>query len=217
MSVPLLTAGLVILSLIVAGQYLLARRAKRTEAELRQEIREARRRAEGLRSLLEYAPFEVLLKDSKGRYVEVSRSWQEYYGITNEEAAGKTPQELFGDDFGDRLSARDRRALSGGRAIETDDAVPHPDGTTHLFHTTTFPIPGEHEKVAGLGMISTDITERKRTEQALRESEEQLRTITDNLPVLIVRWDREQRYRFANKPAEQWYGHDIRSVRRESP
>ncbi len=194
------------LSLIAAGQYLLARRKKRIERDLRAELHKARGRAEGFQSLLEYAPFEILLKDSEGRYAEVSRSWQEYYGITNEEAAGKTPQEVFGGDFGTSLSARDQRALNEGCPIETEDEVPHPDGTTHLFHTITFLIAGKDGKPAGLGMISADVTERKRTEQALRESEEQLRTITDNLPVLIVRWDREQKYRFANRSAEQWYG-----------
>lgn len=212
MSAPLLITGLIILLLIVAGQYLLASRSKRIEGALREEIRQAKARADGFQTIMEHAPFEILLKDSEGRYVEVSRSWQEYYGVTNEEAARKTPQELFGDDFGDRLSARDRRALSDGRAIETEDEVPHPDGTTHLFHTTTFPIPGEDGRASGLGMISADVTKRKQTEQALRESEEQLRTITDNLPVLIVRWDRELRYRFANKFAEQWSGRPVSGI-----
>jgi PAS domain S-box-containing protein len=46
----------------------------------------------------------------------------------------------------------------------------------------------------------------KRTEEALRRSEEQLRLITDSLPVLISYIDSEQCYRFVNKAYENWYG-----------
>jgi diguanylate cyclase (GGDEF)-like protein/PAS domain S-box-containing protein len=42
--------------------------------------------------------------------------------------------------------------------------------------------------------------------EALAEGEARLRTITDNLPVLISYVDREQRYRFANQPYFEWFG-----------
>jgi diguanylate cyclase (GGDEF)-like protein/PAS domain S-box-containing protein len=42
--------------------------------------------------------------------------------------------------------------------------------------------------------------------QRLRESEEQLRQVTDSLPVLISRWDLEQRFRFANRAYRDWLG-----------
>lgn len=45
----------------------------------------------------------------------------------------------------------------------------------------------------------------KRAEDALRRSEEQLRLITDSLPVLICYVDSEQCYRFINKAYESWY------------
>lgn len=206
MSFPLLIAGLVALSLIAAGQFLLARRAKRIERDLREEIHKARLRAEAFQNLMEHAPFEVILKDSEGRYVEVSRSWQEYYGMSGEDAAGKTPREIFGGDFGTGLSARDQRALNEGRPIETEDEAPHSDGTTHLFHTITFPIPGEDGQPASLGMISTDITERKVTERALRETEKRFRAVLDNAPVTIVLKDANERYLLVNRAWENRFG-----------
>lgn len=56
-----------------------------------------------------------------------------------------------------------------------------------------------------------DITERRRVDaelehaaDLLRDSEEQLRQVTDSLPVLISRWDSEQRFCFANRAYQDW-------------
>ena len=53
----------------------------------------------------------------------------------------------------------------------------------------------------GGGYVNTylDITEHKRTEEALRESEQSIRLYTDNVPVLIAYLDKERRYLFVNK------------------
>ena len=51
-----------------------------------------------------------------------------------------------------------------------------------------------------------DVTEQIRAQDALRDSERQLRLVTDALPVLITYVDSEQRYRFVNETAEKWYG-----------
>lgn len=60
---------------------------------------------------------------------------------------------------------------------------------------------------AGAVITHSDITDRKRSEQALRSSEERLRLLTDALPVLISYVDENQRYRFSNKGYEHWFGH----------
>lgn len=54
--------------------------------------------------------------------------------------------------------------------------------------------------------LKKEINERKQIEKALRQSEAQLRLITNNLPVLIAYVDSRQRYLFNNQAYEQWLG-----------
>jgi PAS domain S-box-containing protein len=84
-------------------------------------------------------------------------------------------------------------------------------GTPHVFQRIrndgsvvemrVNPLPG-----GGYVASFSDITEHKRTEQALRESESNIRVYTDNVPVLIAYVDRDLVYRFVNKAYEHALG-----------
>ena len=54
--------------------------------------------------------------------------------------------------------------------------------------------------------LQQEIRDRQQAEAALRQSEEQLRLITDALPVFISYIDAQQRYRFNNQAYEAWFG-----------
>lgn len=66
----------------------------------------------------------------------------------------------------------------------------------------------------GIGAVIAlkDMTELRESARRLEESERNLRTITDNLPVLIAYIDREERYRFVNATYEKWYGVPVADI-----
>jgi len=66
----------------------------------------------------------------------------------------------------------------------------------------------EDRRTADDGYVGlwSDVTELKQAEGALQSRLEELRLITDNVPILIVRVDAEQRFRFVNRIAANWYG-----------
>jgi PAS domain S-box-containing protein len=72
----------------------------------------------------------------------------------------------------------------------------------------------------GIVVTASDVTERVRAAEALRDSERRIRIVTDNVPVLIAYVDKNKRYRFTNRayqatmrtPAADTEGHHIREI-----
>ncbi|MBC7503191.1 MAG: PAS domain-containing protein [Herminiimonas sp.] len=80
------------------------------------------------------------------------------------------------------------------------------DDVLHFFQVTYVPDWSEKRAVIGFYAMTIDVTVTK--ESAIRQaaSERRLRTITDNLPVLISYIDNEQRVRFSNATMNGWLG-----------
>ena len=61
--------------------------------------------------------------------------------------------------------------------------------------------------------LQAEIAVRQRAEAALRESEYQLRLVTDNVPVVIVYVDKHLHYRFVNRTFATWFGLSAEEVK----
>ena len=64
--------------------------------------------------------------------------------------------------------------------------VLRPDGAERWIHDRAFPIPDASGKIIGIAGVADDITERKRTEEALRRSEHHLATFFEQAPIGLV-------------------------------
>jgi PAS domain S-box-containing protein len=79
------------------------------------------------------------------------------------------------------------------------------DGSYYWVDTTIIPFLNEHGKPYQYVAIRSDITERKLSQQRIIESEQFIKTITDNLPALIAYWSADLHCLFANKPYMEWF------------
>lgn len=79
-----------------------------------------------------------------------------------------------------------------------------PDGRSWWLAST--PVRDASGQMEGVVHVATDVTQKAATETALRESEERLRLLVDNMPVLIHAHDAQGRYIFWNREAERVLG-----------
>jgi PAS domain S-box-containing protein len=106
-------------------------------------------------------------------------------------------QLIHPEDLG-RVSEVTRRALEGAGRYEVECRIVRPDGSVRWLYNNAVVLREDGKPVRMLG-ASLDITDRKRAETALRASEEQLRFVTDVVPVMLMRCDAEERFVFANR------------------
>jgi PAS domain S-box-containing protein len=126
-----------------------------------------------LRSVLDHASTVVFVKDVDGRYMLINKRYEDLFGVTNKEINGKTDFDIFPDEVAERFQEKDRKALAIGGPIEEEEVVPHPDGP-HTYLSVKFPIfDSDGVAIATCG-VATDISERKRAEDAVKAARDQL-------------------------------------------
>jgi diguanylate cyclase (GGDEF)-like protein/PAS domain S-box-containing protein len=109
------------------------------------------------------------VQDPDGRITYANHAACELVGRPPEEVIGRMPAELFDPATVERWGAQNAELLRTGQAIEIEDGWGE---RVHLTHKTpVFDAGGRPGAVSGL---STDISERKRAEEALRRSQERL-------------------------------------------
>ncbi|MEO3429974.1 PAS-domain containing protein [Pelagibius sp. CAU 1746] len=124
-----------------------------------------------LAAIFEYSPVDICLKDAQGRYVQVSKRFEEVYGVTNAEIKGKLPIDVGVDPgWAEKVTEADNIVLSTGKPLAYEETIPLRQGVVEGF-TVKFPLIGAGGELQGIGTICTDITERKEAERALARSE----------------------------------------------
>ena len=143
-----------------------------TDVTTRKQAEEALRESEArFKAVVENSPNRIYLKDLDGRYMLVNKIYGETMGMSAEEAIGKTASDWAGERWAKTYAAHDREVIEGGEAVTREMDVPMADGSVQTHIATKFPVFGADGRVAAVGGIGVDITERKRAEEEARERE----------------------------------------------
>jgi PAS domain S-box-containing protein len=121
-----------------------------------------------LQAFTNHSPALMYLKDREGRYRFLNDRFLQRLGLRREQAIGHTDAEILGRDQARTFSAQDAEVLARGLPVQYEDSVEHVDGKRFSV-VSKFPVFDASGAVVGVGGVATDITERRRAEQALRE------------------------------------------------
>jgi PAS domain S-box-containing protein len=127
-----------------------------------------------LSDLIESTGAVVFVKDIDGRYELVNRQWERVTGLRREDVLGHLDSEVFPQSVVMGFRENDLRVLREGQAIEAEEVL-ETDAETRVFLSTKFPVRHADGRIRGSCGMATEITDRRRMESALRESEAQLR------------------------------------------
>ena len=144
-----------------------------------------------LQALITAMPDIVIFKDVQGRYLVVNKAVEESTGRTREELLGKTNDEVLPPEIAVLCNKSDSEALGSPKPVQSEEYAPAQDGRKTFLDTIKAPIHDAHGALVGLVTVSRDITERKRMEEKLKESEKQYRTLFESSPDAIFIGDPE--------------------------
>jgi PAS domain S-box-containing protein len=163
----------------------LTREIDALEAELpnsqtRRHIADVRRRIETLyqtlrenrqllETVLENSAANIYAKRRDGRYMYLNHEMEITHDVTREQALGRTDFELFPREMAEQNRTNDLAAMSTGKLRQVEERVIGPSGE-RLFLAKKVPLLSASGEVEGMCGISTDITDLRRTELALREA-----------------------------------------------
>jgi diguanylate cyclase (GGDEF)-like protein/PAS domain S-box-containing protein len=162
-----------------------------TERKLAEE--ELRRHKELLQLFIQHAPVALAMFDSEMRYLAVSKLWAQDHDLDAEQIIGRSHYDV-NPDVPDRWRETHRRGLAGERQVVEEDRYERFDGKVEWIRWQIMPWQAADGSIGGIVMFYEDITERKLTEAAVRESKELLQLFIDKAPAALAMFDREMRY-----------------------
>lgn len=103
-----------------------------------------------------------------------------------------------------RMNAAMEITLRTGSPYEIELELVRPDGTHRWINARAEAVHGSGGRIAGARGTAQDITERKRAEEALRESEELYRSLVENIDFGVNLIDKDFRIRMSNAAVGKW-------------
>ncbi|MBA7610674.1 hypothetical protein ES703_17886 [subsurface metagenome] len=174
------------------------------EVERKDDKEKIKASEERYKLLFENSGSAIIYIDTEGKYVLLNKRSANHLGGEPGDIIGKSLYDIL-PEVADFHMKRLSGIIKKGEGDIFEDSIELPGGK-RWFSSNIQPVIDERGDVRGVQIISTDITERKRAEEALRESEERYRELADSITDIFFAMDRDLKYTYWNKASEKLTG-----------
>jgi PAS domain S-box-containing protein len=158
------------------------------------------------KNFMEYSPIFIFFKDENIRAKRLSRNFEKMLGKPMDEMLGKTMNELFPSELAKKMVDDDKRILKEGKEITVEEKL-----NGRFYSTIKFPIiiDGKPSYLAG---YTIDITDRRQSEEALKQSETRFKQISENFGEWIWEVDKDGLYTYSSPVVKDILGFEPEEI-----
>jgi PAS domain S-box-containing protein len=145
---------------------------------------------EYLEDILNNANMPIYLKDDKYKYIFINRQFESTAHLSFEQVEGKDDFAIFSEPVAQLFRSQDEEVVVRRTLVEFEETISLPDGE-QTFITAKFPLFDKEGKIQAIGGVCTDITARKKAEEALLQAHNELeRRVAERTDQLNQRTER---------------------------
>ncbi|WP_377478459.1 MAG: PAS domain S-box protein [Microcoleus anatoxicus] len=166
------------------------------ELELKLALEQTERSEQLLRTVLDKSSDWIFAKDRDFRCILANNSFAKGIGKKLDQIIGKSDLELvIQKDIIDASAENIQKIRKDDLAVLAGENIHNPcepatfaDGSIHIFDTQKVPLRDQEGNIFAVLSFAHDITERHKSEAALRRSEARFRSLVVNIPGVVYRW-----------------------------
>lgn len=161
------------------------------------------------RTLIDLAPVGIVETDARGNIILTNTRWHILSGISGLQELDEDASSTIHPDDKAWVNAINQESIDNASPVNNIEyRFLHPDGKVIWVSDSSRPLLNSNGEVDGHIITMTDITERKRLEEALSHNERQLRLITDNVQDLITQNDIKGQIVFVSPSSRTMLGYE---------
>ncbi|MEP6543846.1 PAS domain S-box protein [Microcoleus vaginatus GB1-A2] len=187
----------------------LERRVKERTAELTVAKEALQAQEERFRCLSSCSPVGIFMADFEGRYTYANPRCEVILGLSLAELLGDGWENCIHPEDCDRVLARWLDYTREGGEYSIEYRLQTPEGIVRWINVCSSQMFSDSGELIGYVGTVRDVTERQQSQAALASSEQQLRTLLENTPDVIIRTDKELRYIYVNQEVERSQGKPV--------
>lgn len=162
-------------------------------------------------TIIEQTQDPMMIKNLEGNYQFVNKATENFFGLPKRQILGKSDTQLLGEEISKKIRLAEKEAIDKNKIFTQEEELTLND-RNYYFETSYAPL-WEQNSLSGIISISRDITERKKNDSKIRESEERFRRYFQEEKSVKLLIDSESgQITDANLSAEIFYGYDYKAL-----